>query len=181
MGLLDCAERPTSSLSGGQKQRVVIAGALAESPRVLLLDELTTFLDYEDQLNVLQCVRSIVDSGEPVGDSSSSSGSESGSESEGEGIGTDGALVRRRGISSSDGLFHGTAAAVAAPAAAGANVARPEQQQRRRAGVTALWVTHRLEELEFADSVSFMEGGRISFSGSPREMRGHLRSLGAKV
>ena len=29
--------------------------------QVLLLDELTTFLDYEDQENVLQCVRGIVD------------------------------------------------------------------------------------------------------------------------
>ena len=69
--------------------------------QVLLLDELTTFLDYEDQDNVLQCVRGIVDS------------------------------------------------------------SRQQQQQRRQdggaavaaSGVTALWVTHRLEELDYADSV----------------------------
>ena len=35
------------------------AGALAESPRVLLLDELTTFLDVEDQFGVLDAIKRI--------------------------------------------------------------------------------------------------------------------------
>ena len=35
------------------------AGALAESPRILLLDELTTFLDMEDQFGVLQAVKRV--------------------------------------------------------------------------------------------------------------------------
>jgi hypothetical protein len=35
------------------------AGALAEEPRVLLLDELTTFLDVEDQFGVLRAVRDV--------------------------------------------------------------------------------------------------------------------------
>lgn len=34
-------------------------GALAEDPKLLLLDELTTFLDVEDQFGVLQAVKSI--------------------------------------------------------------------------------------------------------------------------
>ena len=37
--------------------RVAIAGALAQRPAVLLLDELTTFLDGEDQGAVLATVR----------------------------------------------------------------------------------------------------------------------------
>ena len=153
------------------------AHAIIPLHQVLLLDELTTFLDYEDQENVLQCVRSIVDS----------SG----------------------------------AAAAAGAAAAGEQQAALAGQP----GVTALWVTHRLEELDYADSVrwvaggggsaagkglacmlnrlrsmhrlqqhwycaadpaaatpcSYMDGGRIVFSGHPDEMRSYMRQLGALV
>lgn len=38
---------------------LLTTGALAEGPRLLLLDELTTFLDVEDQFGVLRAVRSI--------------------------------------------------------------------------------------------------------------------------
>lgn len=39
--------------------RVAIAGVLAQQPSVLLLDELTTFLDGEDQGAVLRTVRQL--------------------------------------------------------------------------------------------------------------------------
>ncbi|XP_010270393.1 PREDICTED: ABC transporter I family member 10, chloroplastic isoform X2 [Nelumbo nucifera] len=52
VGMSDYLRRPVQTLSGGQKQRVAIAGALAEACKVLLLDELTTFLDENDQNEV---------------------------------------------------------------------------------------------------------------------------------
>lgn len=36
-----------------------LLGALAEDPKLLLLDELTTFLDVEDQFGVLEAVKAV--------------------------------------------------------------------------------------------------------------------------
>jgi energy-coupling factor transport system ATP-binding protein len=113
VGMLEYAERQASSLSGGQKQRVAIAGALVENPAILLLDELTTFLDGNDQMNVVKSVKNIV-----------------------------------------------------------------ETSGRR---VTALWVTHRMEELEYANAVSYMEDGKIRWTADGMTARKKMKQMGAFI
>ncbi|XP_047338032.1 ABC transporter I family member 10 [Impatiens glandulifera] len=101
VGMLDYLKRPVQTLSGGQKQRVAIAGALAEACKVLLLDELTTFLDESDQIGVIKAVK---------------------------------------------------------------------KSMKTSKDVTALWVTHRLEELEYADGAVYMEDGKIVMAGDTTEI-----------
>ncbi|MCD7873189.1 MAG: ABC transporter ATP-binding protein [Clostridiales bacterium] len=48
-----------SQLSGGQRQRVWLALALAQSPKILLLDEITTYLDIKYQYEILNLIKTL--------------------------------------------------------------------------------------------------------------------------
>lgn len=57
LNLWDKRSRKVSSLSGGQRQLVSLARAMAQEPRILILDEPTTYLDIGHQILVMEHVR----------------------------------------------------------------------------------------------------------------------------
>lgn len=57
VGLLESADHVAGHLSGGQQQRLLIARALVQEPRVLLLDEPTSAVDVATRSAIVELVR----------------------------------------------------------------------------------------------------------------------------
>jgi iron complex transport system ATP-binding protein len=56
---LHLSRRSIHEISGGEKQRVLLARTLAQEPRVVLLDEPTSFLDLKHKRDVFRLIASL--------------------------------------------------------------------------------------------------------------------------
>jgi iron complex transport system ATP-binding protein len=63
VGILHLCNRNYSELSGGEQQLVMIARLLAQNPKILLLDEPTTYLDFSNQSHLLNLLKKLVAEG----------------------------------------------------------------------------------------------------------------------
>ena len=59
VGMIDFLKQEPTNLSGGQKQRVAIAGALALTPELLILDEATSMLDPKGKKDIYKVINEI--------------------------------------------------------------------------------------------------------------------------
>ncbi len=63
VGIRSLADQRVSSLSGGERQKVLLASALAQQPKLLLLDEPTAYLDPKRQRDLMALLHTLCSDG----------------------------------------------------------------------------------------------------------------------
>ena len=58
MGLIELQHRSIEQLSGGERQRVALGKTMAQQPKLLMLDEPTTYLDIGHQIHLMDQIQS---------------------------------------------------------------------------------------------------------------------------
>ncbi|MFA9422076.1 MAG: ABC transporter ATP-binding protein, partial [Sedimentibacter sp.] len=63
MGLIDLKDKSYTNISGGERQLVLIARALTQQPKILIMDEPTSNLDYGNQFKVMNHLKRLTKMG----------------------------------------------------------------------------------------------------------------------
>jgi iron complex transport system ATP-binding protein len=63
LGIAHVAEQPITEISGGERQLALVARALAQEPKLLVMDEPTASLDFGNQVRVLERIGALARTG----------------------------------------------------------------------------------------------------------------------